>query len=129
MYNELKSQYDSLLDMYRSKENALRKELDEYKKKHPLLPAADSDPQPIRAKNKAIRSQYTRRENKIYALWDEFYSRLADIVSTVYNLPNNVSVLVVEQVRTSDLKWYEHDEVSCIDEYAEFAARIIDAIE
>lgn len=127
MYNELKSQYDSLLDMYRSKENVLRKELNEYKKKHPLLPATDNGPQSIRAKNNAIRGQYTRRENKIHSLWDEFYSRLADVVSTLYNLPNNVSILVIEQVRASDLKWYEHDEVSCIDEYAEFTARIIDA--
>lgn len=75
MFDELKWRYEILLDMYRGKEATMKKELEEYKNAHPLLPVPADDPnvgKMIRSKNSAIRGQYTRRENKIRAMWDEF---------------------------------------------------------
>lgn len=100
MFDELKWRYEILLDMYRGKEVTMKKELEEYKNAHPLLPVPADDPnvgKMIRAKNSAIRGQYTRRENKIRAMWDEFYTRLGNVVSTVYLLPKDVATLVVEK--------------------------------
>ena len=81
----------------------------------------------IRSKNSAIRGQYTRRENKIRAMWDEFYTRLGNVVSTVYLLPKDVATLVVEKARSDDLD--EYDEPGKINEFAEFANEIVNAIE
>ena len=81
MFDELKWRYEILLDMYRGKEVTMKKELEEYKNAHPLLPVPADDPnvgKMIRSKNSAIRGQYTRRENKIRAMWDEFYTRLGN---------------------------------------------------
>lgn len=130
MFDELKWRYEILLDMYRGKEVTMKKELEEYKNAHPLLPVPADDPnvgKMIRAKNSAIRGQYTRRENKIRAMWDEFYTRLGNVVSTVYLLPKDVATLVVEKARSDDLD--EHDEPGKINEFAEFANEIVNAIE
>lgn len=110
MFDELKWRYEILLDMYRGKEVTMKKELEEYKNAHPLLPVPADDPnvgKMIRAKNSAIRGQYTRRENKIRAMWDEFYTRLGNVVSTVYLLPKDVATLVVEKARSDDLDEYD----------------------
>lgn len=130
MFDELKWRYEILLDMYRGKEVTMKKELEEYKNAHPLLPVPADDPnvgKMIRAKNSAIRGQYTRRENKIRAMWDEFYTRLGNVVSTVYLLPKDVATLVVEKARSDDLD--EYDEPGKINEFAEFANEIVNAIE
>lgn len=58
MFDELKWRYEILLDMYRGKEVTMKKELEEYKNAHPLLPVPADDPnvgKMIRAKNSAIR--------------------------------------------------------------------------
>ena len=44
MFDELKWRYEILLDMYRGKEVAMKKELEEYKNAHPLLPVPADDP-------------------------------------------------------------------------------------
>lgn len=129
MLDELKWRYEILLDMYRGKEAALKNELEEYKKAHPLLPVPADDPnvgKMIRTKNSAIRGQYTRRENKIRAMWDEFYTRLGNAVSTVYLLPKDVATLVIEKAREEDLD--EYDEPGKINELAEFAEKIVSAL-
>lgn len=129
MLDELKWRYEILLDMYRGKEAALKNELEEYKKTHPLLPVPTDDPnvgKMIRTKNSAIRGQYTRRENKIRAMWDEFYTRLGNVVSTVYLLPKNVATLVIEKAREEDLD--EYDEPGKINELAEFAEKIVSSL-
>lgn len=129
MLDELKWRYEILLDMYRGKEAALKNELEEYKKAHPLLPVPADDPnvgKMIRTKNSAIRGQYTRRENKIRAMWDEFYTRLGNAVSIVYLLPKNVATLVIEKAREEDLD--EYDEPGKINELAEFAKEIVSAL-
>lgn len=129
MFDELKWRYEILLDMYRGKEATLKKELEEYKKVHPLLPVPADDlnvGKMIRTKNSAIRGQYTRRENKIRAMWDEFYTRLGNVVSTVYLLPKNVATLVIEKAREEDLD--EYDEPGKINELAEFAEKIVSAL-
>ena len=130
MFDELKWLYEILLDMYRGKEVTMKKELEEYKNAHPLLPVPADDPnvgKMIRSKNSAIRGQYTRRENKIRAMWDEFYTRLGNVVSTVYLLPKDVATLVVEKARSDDLD--EYDEPGKINEFAEFANEIINTIQ
>lgn len=129
MLDELKWRYEILLDMYRGKEVTMKNELEDYKKAHPLLPVPADDPnvgKMIRAKNSAIRGQYTRRENKIRAMWDEFYTRLSGVVSTVYLLPKDVATLVIEKAREEDLD--EYDEPGRINELAEFAEKIVNTI-
>lgn len=74
-----------------------------------------------------MRGAYTARENKIRAMWDEFYIRLGNVVSTVYLLPKDVATLVVEKARENVLD--EYDEPGKIDEFAEFAKEIINTIE
>lgn len=60
-------------------------------------------------------------------MWDEFYIRLGNVVSTVYLLPKDVATLVVEKARENVLD--EYDEPGKIDEFAEFAKEIINTIE
>lgn len=56
-----------------------------------------------------------------------FYTRLGNVVSTVYLLPKDVATLVVEKARSDDLD--EYDEPGKIDEFAEFANEIINTIQ
>lgn len=54
------------------------------------------------------------------------YTRLGNVVSTVYLLPKDVATLVVEKARSDDLD--EYDEPGKINEFAEFANEIVNAI-
>ena len=80
----------------------------------------------IANKNRIIRSQYTRRENKVHKLWEKFYDEVTDIVTAEYNLPTDVAKLVVQQVRDRDIGRSEF--TSYLDHYAIFAETVLDAV-
>lgn len=113
---------------YVEKENTLMEELNSYKKKNPILPLYGDDPnidKIISNKNRVIRSQYTRCENKIHKLWEKFYDEVTDLVAKEYNLPHNVAVLVVQQVR--DRGMGRSELASLLNHYAYFASSVLDA--
>lgn len=80
----------------------------------------------IANKNRIIRSQYTRRENKVHKLWEKFYDDVTDVVAAEYNLPTDVAKLVVQQVRDRDIGRSEL--ASYLDHYAIFAETVLDAV-
>ena len=87
---EVESKIKELEASYNKEADNLMQELNAYKKKNPILPMYGDDPnvdKMIANKNRIIRSQYTRRENKIHKLWEKFYDDVTDIVTAEYNLP------------------------------------------
>ena len=103
---EVESKIKELEASYNKEADNLMQELNAYKKKNPILPMYGDDPnvdKMIANKNRIIRSQYTRRENKIHKLWEKFYDDVTDIVTAEYNLPTDVAKLVVQQVRDRDI--------------------------
>ena len=89
---EVESKIKELEASYNKEADNLMQELNAYKKKNPILPMYGDDPnvdKMIANKNRIIRSQYTRRENKIHRLWEKFYDDVTDIVTAEYN-PNSL---------------------------------------
>lgn len=121
---------EKLQDMeksYAEEERDLMEELNTYKKKNPILPMYGDDQnvdKMIANKNRVIRSQYTRRENKIHKLWERFYNEVTDIVAEEYDLSHDVAVLVVQQARDRDMGRSEL--ASLLNHYACFASSILD---
>lgn len=79
---EVESKIKELEASYNKEADNLMQELNAYKKKNPILPMYGDDPnvdKMIANKNRIIRSQYTRRENKIHKLWEKFYDDVTDI--------------------------------------------------
>lgn len=71
---EVESKIKELEASYNKEADNLMQELNAYKKKNPILPMYGDDPnvdKMIANKNRIIRSQYTRRENKIHKLWEK----------------------------------------------------------
>ena len=105
----------------------LIQELNAYKKKNPILPLYGNDlnvDKMIADKNRIIRSQYTRHENKIHKLWEKFYDDVTDIITAEYNLSTDVAKLVVQQVRDRDMGRSEL--TFYLDHYAVFAKKVLD---
>lgn len=126
---EVESKIKELEASYNKEADNLMQELNAYKKKNPILPMYGDDPnvdKMIANKNRIIRSQYTRRENKIHKLWEKFYDDVTDIVTAEYNLPTDVAKLVVQQVRDRDIRRSEL--ASYLDHYAIFAETVLDAV-
>ena len=70
---EVESKIKELEASYNKEADNLMQELNAYKKKNPILPLYGDDPnvdKMIANKNRIIRSQYTRRENKVHKLWE-----------------------------------------------------------
>ena len=126
---EVESKIKDLEASYNKEADNLMQELNAYKKKNPILPLYGDDPnvdKMIANKNRIIRSQYTRRENKIHKLWEKFYDEVTNIVTAEYNLPTDVAKLVVQQVRDRDIGRSEL--TSYLDHYAIFAESVLDAV-
>lgn len=126
---EVESKIKDLEASYNKEADNLMQELNAYKKKNPILPLYGDDPnvdKMIANKNRIIRSQYTRHENKVHKLWEKFYDDVTDIVSAEYNLPADVAKLVVQQVRDRDIGRSEL--ASYLDHYAIFAEAVLDAV-
>ena len=123
---EVESKIKELEASYNKEADNLMQELNAYKKKNPILPMYGDDPnvdKMIANKNRIIRSQYTRRENKIHKLWEKFYDDVTDIVTAEYNLPTDVAKLVVQQVRDRDIGRSEL--ASYLDHYANGSGRCV----
>lgn len=114
---------------YAEEESTLMQELNAYKKKNPILPVYGDDPnvdKMIASKNRVIRSQYTRRENKVHKLWEKFYDEVTYIVAVEYNLPTDVAELAVQQVR--DRGMGRSELASYLNHYAVFAKKVLDTV-
>lgn len=71
---EVESKIKELEASYNKEADNLMQELNAYKKKNLILPLYGDDPnvdKMIANKNRIIRSQYTRRENKVHKLWEK----------------------------------------------------------
>ena len=115
---EIESKIKELEASYNKEADKLMQELNAYKKKNPILPLYGDDPnvdKMIANKNRIIRSQYTRRENKVHKLWEKFYDDVTDVAK-----------LVVQQVRDRDIGRSEL--TSYLDHYAIFAEAVLDAV-
>ena len=126
---EVESKIKELEASYNKEEDNLMQELNAYKKKNPILPLYRDDPnvdKMIANKNRIIRSQYTRRENKVHKLWEKFYDDVTDVITAEYNLPTDVAKLVVQQVRDRGIGRSEL--TSYLDHYAIFAETVLDAV-
>lgn len=124
---EVESKIKDLEASYNKEADNLMQEFNAYKKKNPILPLYGNDlniDKMIADKNRIIRSQCTRRVNKMRKLWEKFYDDVTDIIAAEYNLSTDVAKLVVQQVRDLDIG---HSELtSYLDHYAVFAKKVLD---
>lgn len=124
---EVENKIKDLEASYNKEADNIMQEFNAYKKKNQILPLYGNDlniDKMIADKNRIIRSQYTRRKNKMHKLWEKFYDDVTDIITAEYNLPTDVAKLVVQQVRDLDIGRSEL--TSYLDHYAVFAEKVLD---